>query len=510
MKILHDLITTFQGNFNDWLLALGQHVQLSLLSLFIAILIALPVTLILSRSKRLSEALLQVTGIFQTIPSLALLGLFIPIMGIGTMPALTALVIYALFPIVQGILTGMNSIDPSLNEAGIAFGMTRWERLKTYILPISMPIILAGIRTAGIMIIGTATLGALIGAGGLGSFIMLGIDRNDSSLILIGAISSALLAFIFSFLLKKLEKASLKTIILSILIPFIILLGTLLAPVINQFSAQRETVVIAGKLGAEPDILINMYKELIETNTDHKVELKPNFGKTSFLYEAVKSGDIDIYPEFTGTIVSSLLKDPPKVSTDSKEVYEVAKKDILKQDNLALLKPMQYQNTYALAVRGDYAKEHNLKTISDLARVSGQPKAGFSLEFTDRQDGYPGLKRLYGMDLAVQTMEPSLRYQALNAKKVDVIDVYSTDSQIKQYGLVVLKDDRGLFPPYQGAPLMKEDFRKKHPEIVTALNKLAGKITEEEMSEMNYKVDQEGKSAKSVAHEYLKKEGLVK
>ncbi|MDE7506367.1 ABC transporter permease, partial [Streptococcus agalactiae] len=141
---------------------------------------------------------LQITGIFQTIPSLALLGLFIPFMGIGTVPAVVALIIYALFPILQNTVTALMQIDANLIEAATAFGMTRWERLKKFELALSMPVIISGIRTASVMIIGTATLASLIGAGGLGSFILLGIDRNNPSLILIGAISSAVLAIIFS------------------------------------------------------------------------------------------------------------------------------------------------------------------------------------------------------------------------------------------------------------------------------------------------------------------------
>ena len=206
------LLTTFQERFGDWLTALGQHLQLSLLTLLLAIFLAVPLAIYLSTRKRASNWVLQVAGIFQTIPSMALLGLFIPIMGIGTLPALTALVIYAIFPILQNTITGLQGIDPSLEEAGVAFGMTKWERLKKFEIPLAMPVIMSGIRTAAVMIIGTATLAALIGAGGLGSFILLGIDRNNASLILIGALSSAFLAIAFNLLLKWMEKAKLRTI----------------------------------------------------------------------------------------------------------------------------------------------------------------------------------------------------------------------------------------------------------------------------------------------------------
>ena len=496
---MHNLVTTFQERFSDWTVALGQHLQLSLLALLISIVVAVPLAVVLSSYKRSAAFVLQLAGIFQTIPSLALLGLFIPFMGIGTVPALTTLVIYALFPILQNTITGLQGIDPSLEEAGVAFGMTKWERLKKFEIPIAMPVIMSGVRTSAVFIIGTATLAALIGAGGLGSFILLGIDRNNASLILIGAISSAVLAIAFSTLLKWMEHAKLKTIFAT----FIVLFAGLGASFVSGMmpSMGQQTLIIAGKLGPEPEIL---------ENTKLKVEVKPNFGKTTFLYEALKNGDIDIYPEFTGTITESLLKPAPKVSHDPEEVYELAKEGILKQDNLAYLKPMEYQNTYAVAVPRAIAEKYGLKTISDLKKVEGQLKAGFTLEFNDRDDGNRGLQKVYGLNLNVATMEPSLRYQAIQSGDIQITDAYSTDAEITRYDLVVLEDDKQLFPPYQGAPLMKEALLKQHPELEGVLNVLAGKITAEQMSRMNYEVGVEGKSAETVAREFLQSEGLLK
>ena len=502
------LLATFQERFGDWLTALGQHLQLSLLTLLLAIFLAVPLAIYLSTRKRASNWVLQVAGIFQTIPSMALLGLFIPIMGIGTLPALTALVIYAIFPILQNTITGLQGIDPSLEEAGTAFGMTKWERLKKFEIPLAMPVIMSGIRTAAVMIIGTATLAALIGAGGLGSFILLGIDRNNASLILIGALSSAFLAIAFNLLLKWMEKAKLRTIFAAFAV-MVIGLGASYTPSLLP-KPEKENLVIAGKLGPEPEVLANMYKILIEENTDMTVTVKPNFGKTTFLYEALKKGDIAIYPEFTGTVTESLLKPTPQVDHDPEAVYQAARDGIKKQDNLALLKPMAYQNTYAVAVPKKIAQEYGLKTISDLKKVEGQLKAGFTLEFNDREDGNKGLQKVYGLNLQVSTMEPALRYQAIQSGDIQITDAYSTDAELARYDLVVLEDDKQLFPPYQGAPLMKEALLKKHPELEGILNKLAGKITEKQMSQMNYQVGVEGKSANQVARDFLVKEGVIK
>ena len=502
------LLATFQERFGDWVTALGQHLQLSLLTLLLAIFLAVPLAIYLSTRKRASNWVLQVAGIFQTIPSMALLGLFIPIMGIGTLPALTALVIYAIFPILQNTITGLQGIDPSLEEAGIAFGMTKWERLKKFEIPLAMPVIMSGIRTAAVMIIGTATLAALIGAGGLGSFILLGIDRNNASLILIGALSSAFLAIAFNLLLKWMEKAKLRTIFTAFAV-MILGLGASYTPSLLP-KPEKENLVIAGKLGPEPEILANMYKILIEENTDMTVTVKPNFGKTTFLYEALKKGDIAIYPEFTGTVTESLLKPAPQVSHDPETVYQAARDGIKKQDDLVFLKPMAYQNTYAVAVPKKIAQEYDLKTISDLKKVEVQLKAGFTLEFNDREDGNKGLQKVYGLDLEVSTMEPALRYQAIQSGDIQITDAYSTDAELARYDLVVLEDDKQLFPPYQGAPLMKAELLEKHPELEAVLNKLAGKITADQMSQLNYQVGVEGKSANQVARDFLIQEEMIK
>lgn len=504
---MDNIIKTFNNRNDEWLNALFQHLQISLISLFIAMIIAIPFGILIVKRKKITEFVLQITGILQTIPSLALLGLFIPILGIGRIPAIVALVIYGLFPILQNTITGLNSIDPILNEAATAFGMNRWEKLKKFELPLAIPSIIGGVRTSSVMLIGTATLAALVGAGGLGSFILLGIDRNDSALILIGAISSAILAIVINAIIKFLENKRLKVIFTAFLLTLALLFTSLFSFGLNQ----KNTLIAAGKLGPEPEILINMYKELIEAESDIKVELKPSFGKTSFLYKALKGGSIDLYPEFTGTVTSTLLNNKPKnIGTDARKVYEIARDGILEQDNLVLLEPMKFQNTYALAVRKSYAESEKLANISDLIKVEKSIKAGFTLEFNDREDGNRGLKSLYNLNLNVLTMEPALRYQAIENKDIDITDVYSTDPDIIKRNLTMLEDDKNLFPPYQGAPLLRVETLEKYPNLKDILDKLSNKISTEEMLEMNFEVAVNGKDANEVAKNYLLKNGLLK
>lgn len=501
-----ELLKEFSNRKMELWTALLQHIEISFTALFFAVLISLPLGIWLTRHRKAADGIIGVTSVIQTIPSLALLGLLIPLVGIGRIPAIITLTAYALLPILRNTYTGIREVDPALLEAADGMGMNARRRLLKVELPLAMPVIMAGIRTATVLIIGTATLAALIGAGGLGDLILLGIDRNNTGLIVLGAIPAAALALVFDFFLKRLEQMPFRSSLIA--------LGSMAAVValvlvIPLFGKEDGKLVLAGKLGSEPEILINMYKLLIEEETDLSVELKPGFGKTSFVFNSLKSGDIDIYPEFTGTAISEFLGEEAK-STDSREVYEQARDGLARQFDLVLLEPMKYNNTYTLAVPADFARSNGLKQISDLQRIEDRVNAGFSLEFSDREDGYIGIRSQYGIDFPnVVTMEPKLRYGAIQSGEINLVDAYSTDSEIERYGLQVLEDDRHLFPPYQGAPLLRKETADEHPELAGILNRLAGRISDDEMREMNYRVSVDGEPPARVAHDYLKKAGLI-
>ena len=503
-----NVIDVFQERKAQLLAALLEHIQISFIALFFAVLIAIPLGIYLTNKKKVAESIIGISAVLQTIPSLALLGLLIPLFGIGKVPAIIALVVYALLPILRNTYTGINEVDPSLKEAALAMGMNRSKRLVKVELPLAMPVMMAGIRTAMVLIVGTATLAALIGAGGLGDIILLGIDRNNTALILIGAIPAAILALIFDVALKKLESLSFKKTITTLSLISLAALVMIFFPLLS--SKQQDEIVIAGKLGAEPEILINMYKLLIEQETDLTVTLKPGLGKTSFVFNALKSGSIDIYPEFTGTAISEFLKEEA-INNNQEDVYLQAKEGMQEQFDMVMLSPMNYNNTYALAVSEELAESYQLQKISDLKPIEQKVKAGFTLEFNDREDGYVGIQKRYGIAFTtLATMEPKLRYQAIQSGDINLLDAYSTDSEIRQYKLRVLEDDQALFPPYQGAPLLRKETLIDYPEIGEALNQLADHITDDEMREMNYQVNVEGKLAAEVAKEYLVKIGLLK
>ena len=503
MNVLFETLSSRKGQLLETLL---EHIQLSFIALLIAVVIAVPLGILLTKTDKIAEVVINIAAVLQTIPSLALLGLMIPLFGIGRIPAIIALVIYALLPILRNTYTGIKEVDPSLIEAARGIGMKTGRRLSKVELPLAMPVMMAGIRTAMVLIIGTATLAALIGAGGLGDLILLGIDRNNSSLILLGAIPAAILAIFFDVFLRMLEKISYKKSIIILGAILLVFLITIIAPLFGQ---KGEKITLAGKLGSEPEVITNMYKILIEDETDNTVNVKAGMGKTSFLFNALKSNEVDGYLEFTGTVLGELTKETPK-STTEKDVYNQANDSLEKKFDMQLLEPMKYNNTYALAVKEEYAKKHNLKTISDLKKVEDDIRPGFTLEFNYREDGYKGIQNKYNLKFNdVKTMEPKLRYQAIESNDIDLIDAYSTDAELKEYGMVVLEDDKKLFPPYQGAPMMKKETVEKHPDVVKAMNKLKGKISDEEMQEMNYRVTVKDEDAYQVAEEYLKKNNLI-
>ncbi|RCW74719.1 ABC transporter permease/substrate-binding protein [Saliterribacillus persicus] len=504
---MREFLNVFEARQSELWASLLEHMQISFIAVFFSVLIAIPIGIYLTRKEKIAEFIIGISAVMQTIPSLALLGLFIPLFGIGKVPAIIALVAYALLPILRNTYTGIKEVDSALIEAATAMGMNSRKRLIKVELPLAMPVIMAGIRTSTVLIIGTATLAALIGAGGLGDIILLGIDRNNTNLIILGAIPAALLAILFDFILKRFERLSYKKLLITIISFVVVITFIILAPFIIR--GGQDEIVIAGKLGSEPEILINMYKILIEDETDMSVKLEPGFGKTSFVFNALESGSIDIYPEFTGTVLGALINETPE-STDREEVYEQAKSGIKEQFNMVLLEPMEFNNTYTLAVGQEFSEENNLETISDLASVEEDITAGFTLEFSDREDGYLGIQDVYDLEFPeVITMEPQLRYTAFENGEINLLDAYSTDSELERYNLVVLEDDQELFPPYQGAPLMREETLEEHPELESALNKLAGKISGDEMREMNYLVDVEGEDPTDVARNYLEENNII-
>jgi osmoprotectant transport system substrate-binding protein len=277
-------------------------------------------------------------------------------------------------------------------------------------------------------------------------------------------------------------------------------------------TSKGDTVVIGSKNFTEHVIDGNMIADLLEAHTDLNVVRKLNLGGTSVCSEAIKKGSanngIDIYLEYTGTGLVDILKMP--LVTNKDEAYNKVKKAYNDKLDIDWLKPWGMNNTYTLAVKKDFAEKNNLETISDLAKIGNKLKLGCSMEFIDRPDCYASIQKKYGFKFKdADTMDVGVRYTAIDNDEVQVIDPYATDGLILSHDLKILKDDKHAFPPYDGAPIVRDDVLKKHPEIADVLNKMANNVTDEEMQKLNYRVDEEGEDASKVAKDYLESKDLL-
>ena len=268
------------------------------------------------------------------------------------------------------------------------------------------------------------------------------------------------------------------------------------------------TVVVSSKNYNEALVLGNIYAILLEENTDLTIERKLNLGGTNVAFEAIKKGSVDLYSEYTGTGYVSIMK--REAISDTQKVYDDMKEYYNEVYDIAVLPRLGFNNTYAMAVRKDTAEKYNLKTCSDLAKVSENLILGSTFEFAERDDGYLGMQKVYNMNFKdAKCVDGALRYTALANGNSDVIDAFTTDGLLKMFDLVVLEDDMGFFPPYHGVPIVRNDTIEKHPEVKVQLERLADLIDETAMIDMNYMVDKEGKDPAQVAEDFLRANGLI-
>lgn len=295
---------------------------------------------------------------------------------------------------------------------------------------------------------------------------------------------------------------------------FLVLLMTLVLAIsaVGCGSSSEEgastTLKVGGKAFTEQDILVHLVAGIIEGNTDIKVERKGYLGGTNILSESIENGDLDIYVEYTGTALMAVLKE--EVNTDSQEVLDLVTKRYAEEKNLAVLKPLGFNNTYAIMIRQEMADELGIKSISDLAAHSADLQFAGTQEFMERQDGYEPFAEVYGMNFSdPKGMDPGLSYTALKEGQIDVGTAFATDGRIPAFNLVVLEDDKHFFPPYDAAPIVRQDVIDAHPEVKELLESLAGKLTDSEMATLNAQVDIDKKDSQDVANEWLVKNGFV-
>ncbi len=495
-----------------------QHMTLTAGAILIAILIGVPLGIIICRVKPLRKIILGFVNLVQAVPSMALLGLLVPVLGIGSKPAIFMVVVYSLLPIVKNTYIGISGIDPVILESAKGIGLTKNQTLFKIQLPLALPIIMGGVRISAVTAVGLMTLAAFIGGGGLGYLVFLGVGTVNNTMILQGAIPACILALVVDYIFGKIEKAvsakgldprapkkNLKALkIMGILI----LIAALVTGTIAMFSNKKDSITIGSKNYTEQLILGNIYAELVEEHTDLNVEKQLNLGGTMIAFNAIKSNDLDMYIDYTGTMLVNILKKEPM--RDEKQVYDAVKKEMKDKHNLDVLKPLGFNNTYALGMMPDVAKKYNINTISDLKKHTSEVLLSPTLEFEVREDGLVGLNKHYNMKFEnIKAMDGAIRYTSLSENKSQVTDLFSTDGLIKKMGIKVLEDDKKFFTPYYAVPLVNEKTLEKHPELEDVFNLLAGKIDEETMTNLNYEVDVLGKSPEEVAHKFLVDSKLI-
>lgn len=519
-----------QQNWPELLTLLRQHVWLVFISILIAVAIGIPTGILLTRKQSWRGPVLGLANIMQTIPSLALFGFLIPLKyigGIGARTAIVALVLYSLLPIIRNTVTGILGVDANVREAAVAMGMTGRQILWQVELPLAMSVIITGVRVAMVIAIGVATIAAAVGAGGLGVFIFRGIRQFDNNLLLAGAVPAALLALTADFGLglveryfavtRRREAAPSKQRRLTVAVATAIVVGMITAFYVGSRDSRShraasqgprsEHIVVGSKDFTESAILAEIVAQMLEARG---VVVERNFELGGNLpHDALLGNKLDLYPEYTGTAYTAILKHPPV--TDPRAVYDQVKREYAEKFNVVVSEPLGFDNTFAILVRGAEARRLNLRTISDAVSQARNWHAGFGQDFMSRADGYAGFVKAYGLRFADQPreMDLSLTYIALASGKVDLIAGNSTEGRIAALDLVQLEDDRHYFPPYEAVYLVRSDSLARVAALGEVLSKLANAISAEEMRKLNYEVDANKRGQAEVVREWLKQKGFI-
>jgi osmoprotectant transport system permease protein len=486
----------------------AQHVVLVAVSTAIAVGVGVPLGVFGARRPRLASPIIAVANIVQTVPSLAMFGFLLPVPlvgGIGARAALAVLVLYALLPIVRSTIVGITGVDRSVRAAAVAMGMTPRELLWQVELPLALPSIVAGVRVAAVVGVGSATIAAAIGAGGLGQYIYRGLSMVDTTVILAGAIPAAVLALLVDGGLLWLERRlsprrrrSRRAALAVAAALAVLALGASVA----AGAYTTEAIVVGSKNFTEQLILGEIVAQTIERETGLPVRRQLNLGGTLICDRALLTGDIDVYVEYTGTALTAIFHQPP--SSDRDAVIATVRR-LYADSGRTLLPPLGFDNTFAILVRRSDARDQHLRTIEDASRVAPQWRAGFGYEFLERPDGYRGLARVYGLAFRAppQVMDLALTYRALASGQVDLIAGDATAGLIKSLDLVQLEDNRHYFPPYDAVPVARASTLLRFPKVRTALEHLARRVTAADMREMNLAADGHRENPDEVARRFL-------
>jgi osmoprotectant transport system permease protein len=451
---------------------------------------------------------LGVASIVQTIPGLALLAIMVPLLGrIGFLPALVALTLYSMLPILRNTVVGIREVPAEVVEAARGVGMTERQMLWQVQLPLAAPVIVAGLRTATVWTVGMATLATPVGAVSLGNYIFSGLQTRNEAAILIGCLAAAALALVLDGILRGVEvgvrRRSPARIAAMAALLAVVVGGGLAAPLRSALDGPSAAPFrIGSKPFTEQYILGELMARKIGEATGRPTDLRPNLGST-VAFDALVADQIDAYVDYSGTLWATILG---RSGRAPESLIEDLTRELAERFDIRVLGPLGFENAYCLAMRRDRAQELGIRTLADLRARARELAFGADMEFLGREE-YAGLGRDHRIEFReVRAMDATLLYSAVDGGQVDIISAYTTEGKIAALDLVVLDDDLDALPPYDALILVGRRAEREMPDAVAALQELIGAVDHARMLHANWSVDEEGRPVADVARELL--EGL--
>ncbi len=486
---------------------LAWHVLLSASALALGVAISLPLAIGAARSPRLRWPVLALASLIQTIPSLALLALFYPLLlalsalaiaasghgfsALGFLPSLLALTLYSMLPILRNGVAGITGVDPAIREAADGVGMTPRQKLLQVELPLAAPVIMAGVRTAAVWTIGAATLSTPVGQTSLGNYIFAGLQTENWVFVLFGCAASAVLALAADQLLGLVETGARlrrRALVIAGIAGLLIGTGAAILP-LAQFG-RPASYVVGAKNFSEQYILAELMAARLEQAGAH-VSRKEDLG-SAVAYRALAAGELDVYVDYSGTLWTNVLGRTDNPGREA--VLRQLTAELKRRDGVTVLGSLGFENAYVFAMRADRAGALGVATIADLAREAPRLTLGSDLEFLSRPE-WKAVDAAYGLSFHAQrSFQPTFMYRALSSGDADVISAFSSDGRIAADGLVVLDDPKGAIPPYD-AIILVSPKRAADRRLITALRPLIGKIPVEAMRGANLSVDRDAAKA---------------
>lgn len=490
---------------------IASHVLIASAALVLGLAIALPLGVFAARHPRFGQGVIGFASLVQTIPSLALLALFYPLLlairtltgaplsPLGFLPALLALTLYALLPIVRNTVVGLRGLDPDVIDAADGVGMTPAQKLWYIEAPLALPTVMAGVRTAAVWTIGAATLSTTVGQPSLGDVIFSGLQTQNWELVIGGCVAAAALALSADALLALAERSISRGPRWLSIVALALFAAAPVVALVSQAAPAQRTVTIGAKSFAEQYILARLIGHRLEA-AGYRVRYKENLG-SAVVFGAVAGGEVDVYVDYAGTLWTNEMKRADKVSRGAMVtgVTEWAKAS----RRVTVLGPLGFENAYALAMRGDVARAKGVTSIDDLSRAAPNLTLGADLEFLDRPE-WATIRRTYDLRFAhTRTFNPTFMYDALKSGDADVISAFSSDGRIAADGLVVLTDPRGAIPSYDALLLVGPEASRDR-RLLAALRPLLGAIRVDAMRRANLMVDRaEAKQSPDAAAAWL-------